>query len=374
MPPNAVYATRPQITLNGQPAPALDARLTEMVITHALNQPAHCRAVFGGGTALVGADVGAFGAALHVNVGQPSNRIFGGSVYAIGADFNESGPPTSVIVAEDRLRALDMSQHSRVFTSAKDRDAINTVAAEAGLETQFEIESVEIVHDAMVQGNQTDLEFIRALAGRLGADIWCEDTRLIVRSRSAWDTSSALTLTYGAGLLRFSVLADLTTQASALEVTGWSVAHKSDIIQTAEMNGAALTLNDGQTGGELLAERLGEQTARVVHTAPASDEEALARAQARVEALAWDFVRGTGTALDKPELGIGKIVTLEGLGERFDGLYHCVAVRHRFDQAAGYRIEFEVERADFDDEEHRQPPAKRPGLQRPPIDKPKRGK
>ncbi|MCC6617078.1 MAG: phage late control D family protein [Anaerolineae bacterium] len=373
MPPNAVFAARPQMRLNGQHAPALDQRLVELAIAHALNQPAQCRAVFSAGTVLAGGDLGAFGDVLQVDVGDLSVRLFTGAVDALGADFSDDGPPTSVVVAHDRLRSLDMSQRTRVFSEATDPDAISAVAGEAGLTAQFEIEGIEITHDAIVQANQTDLEFIRERARRLGADVWCEDGGLIVRSRGAWDASDALELNYGASLTRFSVLADLTTQASALELTGWNVAHKHTIDQQAEPN-AALALNGGEIGADLLAETLGEQTRRIVHTAPASDEAALADARARVEAVAWRFIRGTGVALETPELAVGRVVDLDGLGERFDGLYYCVGVRHRFDTMAGYRVEFEVERADFVSGERRRPPSAHPGTRLPPKVKPTRGK
>ncbi|MCA9905704.1 MAG: phage late control D family protein, partial [Anaerolineae bacterium] len=218
------------------------------------------------------------------------------------------------------------------------------------------------------------LEFIRARAESMGAEIWLEDNQLFVRSRTHWGTSPALTLTYGAGLLRFSVLADLTTQASELHVSGWNVAQKTDFDQQAAALPATLTPNNGQTGGNILAQAFGEQPARVVHTAPVNAEAADQYAQARFEAQARRFITGTGIAVAEPELRIGQVVALEGLGERHSGLYYCVGVRHRFDTTHGYRIEFDVERADFAPGEARRPPISRPGSRRPPSKRPNMGK
>lgn len=374
MSPPALYSQRPQISLNGQHVPAVDARLTEMVVTHALNQPAHCRMVFSSGTNPAAGDVGAFGDALRIDAGTMSARIFSGSINAMGADFREDRPPTTILEAGDRLRALDMHWRTRVFAAARDRDAITAIASAAGLQVLFESTATEIVHDTIMQANQTDLAFIRDRAHRSGADIWLEDDHLLVRSRADWGTSPALTLTYGASLLRFSVFADLTTQASELHVTGWDVAHKDSIDQQAAALPAAFRPNSGQTGGDILAQAFGEQTASIVHTAPASAEAAHRLAQARFEAQARRFITGTGVTVDKPELHIGQVIALEGLGERYSGLYFCVGVRHRFDTNTGYRVEFDVERADFEPGETRRAPISRPGIRRPPSKRPNIGK
>ncbi|MCA9909276.1 MAG: hypothetical protein KC519_11550, partial [Anaerolineae bacterium] len=124
MPPPAVYNLRPQILLNGQHVPAVDARLTEMVVTHALNQPAHCHMIFNSGTSLAAGDIGAFGDVLHIDIETEPTRIFSSAVNALGADFREDTPPTTLLAADDSLRLLDMRWQTRVFTAARDRDAI----------------------------------------------------------------------------------------------------------------------------------------------------------------------------------------------------------------------------------------------------------
>jgi phage protein D len=46
-----------------------------------------------------------------------------------------------------------------------------------------------------------------------------------------------------------------------------------------------------------------------------------------------------------PGLRAGRSVTVTDLGAVFDGTYRLSRVLHRYDRAAGYRVEIEVERS-----------------------------
>jgi phage protein D len=60
--------------------------------------------------------------------------------------------------------------------------------------------------------------------------------------------------------------------------------------------------------------------------------------------MALGYVRGDGVCIGDPRMRAGIVVKIEGLGERFSGLYYVSATEHAFSIKKGYRTRFAVRR------------------------------
>ena len=153
-----------------------------------------------------------------------------------------------------------------------------------------------------------------------------------------------MTLTYGAELLEFTVLADLAHQRSKVKVSGWNVAGKEAIDVEAGESAVSGELDSRRSGGSVLDRALAERNERVGLATPLSQEEAQALADAGYRRRARRFVTGAGVADGNPAIQVGGALDLRGVGPLFEGKYYVTLVRHTYDAINGYRTTFQVER------------------------------
>jgi hypothetical protein len=276
----------------------------------------------------LGRDVFDLGTTLAVAFGPQgaSQQVFAGKISAIQADYPPGDQAQVLVFAEDGLQDLRLTRRTRTF----DDSSVSLDGPTRKVTAQL---------------NQSDLAFLRALARRDDAEVWLDATTLHLSRRPDRD-GGTISLSYGADLLSFSVRADLADQCTELGVTGWDVAGKEAIAETADSSALGAELADGDTSGsDVLSKALGQRTENIVKATPLSGDDARAVARAAYLERARRFVCGTGATGGTPALQVGARVTLNGLGSLFNGSYYVSRSRHMFDVALGYRTEFDVERA-----------------------------
>jgi uncharacterized protein len=281
-----------------------------------------------------------FGKELRVSVA--AEPIFTGRITGLEARYPAGGAPSLVALAEDRFQDLRMTRRTRTFAGVSDRDVVASIAGDHGLTADVGIDGPP--HTVLAQLNQSDLAFLRERARALDAELWIDGRTLSVQPR-ANRIGKPLTLNFGRELREFRVLADVATQATSVEVTGWDVAAKRAIDERADDSVLGGELGNRDSGPSVLRSAFGERRDVFAATVPQTGDEARARAGALLKRRARRFLVGTGTAETLPGLRVGATVTLGGLGPLFEGEFYVAAVMHRFDGMTGMRTEFTVERA-----------------------------
>ena len=344
----ALSAARPSIVVDGQAQVKLSSGLLRMTLEDTENAIAAATLEFGNWGATPRGNPGFlwfdrslldFGKAVEVKLGD--EKLFEGRISALDGRFPTQAPPTLVVRAEDRLQDLRMTRRSRLFTQSTLSDIARRVAQDHGLTLDGSFSGATLAVAAQV--NQSDLAFLRGLALREDADLWVEGTTLKLAARGS-RTSSGLTLTWGARLHAFDVSADLAHQRTAVVVGGWDVAGKQALSGRAEAGVLSGEVGQGDSGPAVLQQAFGERVDTLAHQVAFDAGSARAFAEAHLRTLGRRFVRGHGTADLDARLRVGRRVQLDGLGPLFSGEYSVVAVRHRFDNAAGARTEFTAER------------------------------
>jgi phage protein D len=351
MPPT-VYVPRPQIAIDGAPDTGLSSAVLSVLVEETIEGMFRCELCcynYGlrrGGTGYLffGRDSVEFGKELSVSLGPPeiSRPVFVGRISGIEAEYPQQGGGRVLILAEDRLQSLRLARRTRVFTDVSDADVFETIAGEHGLTPEVELDGP--THTVLAQLNLSDLAFLRERARAVSAELWVEGSTLHARARPDRDAGS-VDLEYGGNLIAFSVRADLAQQCTELGVTGWDVAAKEAIEETAGDEALGAELDGDSSGASILEASFGPRKERLVHTMPLTSAEARTLAQAGFRARARRFVTGSGMAEGDPRIRVGAVLNLSDLGGLFDGRYHVVRARHSYDDSDGYRTEFDVERA-----------------------------
>lgn len=344
----ALYAARPELTVDGRSAADLSAALVKLCVTEDLAGLARCELTLNN-WGPVGASVSYlffdrktvdFGKTLAIKLGN--DTLFRGQVTALGASYPEGGAAQLTLLIDDRLQALRMTRRTRSFEQVSDADVIASVAREHGLRPDVQLPGP--THRALAQVNLSDLAFLRERARSLDAELWLDDRTLHARPHGG-DTRPPLALTLKESLWSFEVLADLADVYTSVVVSGWDVAAKATTRHEADDAVIRGDLAGDPSGASILAAALGPRTQVLAHTAPADAAEARSLADAAFRAMARRFVVGHGLAAPDARLRAGRKVALSGLGDLFDGTYLLTEVSFLFDLEAGLRVEFRADRA-----------------------------
>lgn len=342
---------RPTIYVDDTKMPALSEGLLTLLVEETTEGLYRCEAAFGNwGT--IGNEVGFlyfdrrvfdFGKSFAVDTGEGETaaRVFDGRIMGLESQYPSSRPPELLIMAEDKLQDLRMTRRSRSFEDIGDSDVFEQVARDHGLQSDVDIDGP--THRVLTQVNQSDLAFLRQRARAVDAELWLEDGTLTVKKHSRRDAGE-VTLSYSKGLKEFSVTADLAGQCTALVVGGWDVSGKENIAYEATDSVLSGELNGGESGSSVMQSAFGERVERVVHLVPENSDEARYLAEAEYRIRARRFIVGRGVSDGDGRIRVGVMLTLNGLGEMFDGKYYVTEVRHTFDGTNGFRTYFRVER------------------------------
>lgn len=347
-----LYSSRPRLKINGQEDARLDAGLLTLSITEKEDGLYQLEMTFGNwgssggelGFLYFDRQVFDYGGTIEVELGDGSATApaFHGYITGIEGRFIEQRPPEILILAEDRLQDLRMTRRTRSFEDVTLDDVVQTITGEYNLQPELDIDSP--TYKILSQVNQSDLAFLRQQARLIDAEVWVEQDKLYVQSRSRKKVSS-LELTYKQRLKEFSVLADLAHQRTHLKVAGWDISAKEKLEIEVEKSTIQSELQGGLGGSQVLNDAFGQRKESIVHLAPMSEEETRSLAESSYRTLSRQFVTGKGMAEGDARLKAGAHVTINGVGRLFNGLYYVNNVQHMFSADNGYKTHFSVERA-----------------------------
>lgn len=293
-----------------------------------------------------GAKIGsAITISVQVATGAEPEPLISGEVTALEAEYDTGGTFT-VLRGYDQTHRLFRGRRTAAYQQMTASDIATTIAQRAGLQVG-EVTSTTTVHEHLSQAGQTDWEILTALARVENLEIAVRDQKFSFTrpaAASAAPTASGpadtepLALQLGRDLLRFRSVLTAAGQVERVEVRGWDVATKQP-----------LTASEPATSSRIeLPSTDGPELATVFAAPPLVAADVPYRTQAEVDqaaaALADDqgssFAEFEGTARGNPKLRAGAAVSIDGLGEPFDGKYTITTSRHRFDPVTGYTTTF----------------------------------
>jgi uncharacterized protein len=285
------------------------------------------------------------GRELRVTMGPEGQReeVFKGTVSALELLLDDAAPAVVVVHAEDALMPLRMTRRSRTYPNMTDADIAGEVADAHGLDADVDAGGPR--YDVVHQFNQSDLAFLRDRARLIRAELWCTDRTLHFRARPRRQ-GPELTLAWKAELLDVRVAVDLAHQRSEVVVTGYDADQRGVVNERAGPEVVEAEIEGGRTGPQLVRQAFGATTSLRVREAALSGEEASAWAEAEMLRRGRRFVTAAGATAGTPGLVVGTRLTLDGIGQPFEGAgYYVTKVKHTFDLKRAARTFFSAERA-----------------------------
>jgi phage protein D len=264
-----------------------------------------------------------------------------GEITALEPEFVYNSLPSLLARGYDRRHRLQRGRKSRTFVQQKDSDIASQIASEAGLTAQAEDSGT--THDYVLQANQTDLEFLRARAGRIQYEVVVEDKTLFFRPAGNAQ-SEALTLTMDDDLLEFYPRLSSADQVSEVSARGWSPKDKKELVAQAKAGDEVSKMGGQESGAAIIEGAFGAAIELLSESPVASQAEADQLAKARFNHLLLNLISGEAVCWGRTDLRAGKVIKIEGVGKRFSGQYHVTSAIHRYSPQRGYRTNFTVRR------------------------------
>ncbi|NHC13804.1 VgrG-related protein [Motilibacter deserti] len=274
--------------------------------------------------------------AVQSEVHPGGERIFKGEITALEAEL-EGGRTRTVLRGFDKANRLYRGRRIRAFKDVTYGDVVKQVAREAGLDVGRVEEPPGGPTAHVTQPNVTDAEFLTMLAGEVGFVLLMQEGKVSFYAApesgaaprpGTLDDRNPLQLIQGDNLLRFSAVVTSDSQVKDVEVRGWDIPAKRELIGRAL---AATSVAQVGTSPAALARAFGDRSCVSVDVPFGSQGQVDAAAKALAEQIAGTHAQFEGIARGNPKLRAGAAVSLGLAGEPFDGKYTLTVTRHVFD-------------------------------------------
>jgi Rhs element Vgr protein len=279
------------------------------------------------------------GVALTIALGYDSDQtiVFTGIIHRQGLDITANGPSRLVVEATSSAIKMTLARNNAIFADMSDSAVLAKLIANAGLTADVTTTSTQ--HPALVQYYATDWDLLVMRAQLSGMVVTVSDPTVTVAPPKT-DGTSALTLTYGESILSFRANMDATTQvaSSAIQSFAWDPGTQA-LLQSSSASADVAT--PGNISSATLASVFGispytQQSAGALLDAELTDWSSAELLKTQLAKIRGE-VSFQGSALAVP----GGMVTLAGLGARFNGDAFVSAVHHRLAEGA-WRTHVEI--------------------------------
>ncbi len=269
--------------------------------------------------------------------GATKTTLFKGEIVAIEPVFKAQGDSRVVIRAFNKLHRLSRGRKSKTYQSKSDQDIVSEICGAHGLTGECGSDP-KITHDHKYQHNQTDLEYIRVLAARLGFEVWVDDTKLIF-DKPKLDQDSGIELKIEeAGehhLKSFSARLSSAQVLKKVTVQGWDPKKKEEIKGEAEAQNSPL----GSTNAASASGDFGQTMTFTCDRPIFSVQEAQAIAKSKLAEANLTYITGQAECRGNGNYKLGMVVKIIPNGttadDRFNGKYLVRGVTHKYTHGTG---------------------------------------
>lgn len=340
--PGSVAAPNYTIKFAGKEKPEIKTDLLSFVVERDMFQPDMATVVLSNqGGQYSGTELGT---EIEISIGDDAGTsVYQGEVIGLEPIYRGGEKSRIVLRAMNKLHRLLRLRKSRTFTGdpgKTDEAILREVVGDAGLELQFKHEK-SIAYRHVYQHNQTDLEFLRTRAARIGCHIWCVGKVVHVEQPNLQQQPKVKLSTSRPGgdeaptaaIKSFTPRLSTANILKKVTVKGWNPETKELIVGEFSAQASRLGPTNAVTAARSLA---AEETFTVDHPIW-SKEEADVLAKARLVDLSLGFITGECELTLDPERTLGEVVSITVNEEDdtkatdpFNGRYYVMGVTHRF--------------------------------------------
>jgi phage protein D len=321
--------------------------------------------------------------ALSLSIGYAPDvleQVFVGEIVGQSPTFPNSGSPMLTVSAQDRRQHLQQGTQVRWFAvpvssfgnmPMPDPAVVSIVAAENTLIPIFDPISAALsvliggaeVGAALLFGNpdsmqklirkqvgESNFDFLQHIAHENGWEMLMDHSEPLGRWKlrflsMAEHLAPELTLKYGQSLIDFTPRITKVGQIAGVTVRIWKPEIKTEFTVTVswdwDRSSLNLSISPGFGGRAVEINPQIKDSSIMLVDEPVTEKSAPRLILTKLLAKLNQRLTGSGSTIGDPRIRAGTVLRLEGLGERFGGLYRATSATHTID-SGGYRTNFDV--------------------------------
>ncbi len=278
------------------------------------------------------------GSEIEIEAGYKGSNtnIFKGIVIKHALRLNNNKSSFLTVECKHASVKMTKARKSKVFLEQKDSDIFSSIAQPYSVTLDADDTTVE--HKEMVQFHCSDWDFIISRAEANGLLAWADAEKLAIK-KPVLSGDGVMELKFGNNLLEFDAEMDGRYQFDTVKAAGWD----QTSTQPAETDGSAPSglQQQGNVSASDLSSATGDAEVKLVHGGFINESELRSWADAQQLKYALSKIRGRARCQGSDTLKPGVLVTLAGLGDRFNGKAFISGVRHEINQGNWYSdVEF----------------------------------
>jgi Rhs element Vgr protein len=268
------------------------------------------------------ADLFVPGKAIEIQLGYRSQNttVFKGTVVRQHLKVRKSGGMLSVDCRAEAVR-LTASRKCKYYVGQKDSDIIGAILDAHALANDVETTTPELKE--VVQYDATDWDFLLCRAEANGQVVLVGDDKVTV-ARPRLDGEPVLRMGYGSTVLELDVEMDARWQSKGIKALSWKPADQETV--SAEASEPAVPAA-GNVSSTDLSRVLGDDIDEILHGGALDEAQLQAWADARLLRMRLARLRGRARCQGFAGVAPGRIVQIDGIGERFQGKLYVSGVR-----------------------------------------------
>ena len=358
--PNNLYLNKPILKLNGSPAPKdLIKDVLEIVVDESLHTPSMFMLKIQNAELSASENSEPWRHEKHFKIGdrisigfeaattkdkdfkeiKKEDRLIDGEITGMEVKFAKTSEAHIVIRGYDAFHRLYRGCYSDTFPNSTDTDIVRRVAQKARIKIGQLDPSGVVYDDVVYQQNQTNMEFLRERAAKVGFELFVQDNKIYFRKPKS---NGSLKLEWLEDVTSFDVRVDSTKQVSSVQVNSWDYSQKKLISETVSKEQLITETGNGNGSSVASKFKIEKPPKMIVVDRPVDTaKEAKQMAQAVRNELGGEFVNADAKAEGNPYIRPGKVVELKKLGPRYSGKYYITETSHRYVRG-NYATHFKV--------------------------------
>ena len=227
-----------------------------------------------------------------------------------------------IVECKDEAVKLTIGRKSKYFYDVKDSQAFEEIIDTYGLDK--DVEATNFSHKELVQYNTSDWDFMVSRAQANGKLCFVENGKITI-GKPNLKTSPVETVTFGATILDFDAEIDARNQFTKVSSYSWDYSNQ-ELVEI-EANNPNVSLN-GNLSANDLAEIIELKNLELRHGGTITEVELQDWADAKLLFQQLSKIRGRVKFQGIPAVKPNTIITLEGVGDRFNGNAYITGVFH----------------------------------------------
>jgi Rhs element Vgr protein len=234
----------------------------------------------------------------------------------------KNGSSYLIVECKDKAVKMTLGRKSKYFYESKDSEIIEELIGNSGLTA--DVEATAVSHPELIQYRASDWDFMVTRAQANGKLCFVDDGTIKV-AKPVLSGETIETVAFGSSIHEFEGEIDARDQFSKITSSSWSYTDQ-ELIET-EAQDPAIALN-GNLSPSDLAEVFGIEDLQFKHGGNLTQEELQDWSDAKATFQQLAKTRGRVKFQGIPSVKPGVLLTLEGLGNRFNGKIYITGVRH----------------------------------------------